>query len=49
MAQRERKGSKLLFKGVNLGRCPITSAIMLFSNNTTDRAKASYKSLELII
>jgi len=49
MAQRERKGSKLLFKGVILGTSPITSAIMLFSNNTTDRAQASYKRLELII
>jgi hypothetical protein len=42
MPQRERK---LLFKVVILG----TSAITLFSNNTPDRAQASYKRLELII
>jgi hypothetical protein len=49
MAQRERKGSKLLFKVVILGTSPIISAIILFSNNTTDRARASYKRLDLII
>jgi hypothetical protein len=49
MAQRERKGLKLLFRVVILGTSPITSAITLFSNNTSDKAQASYKRLELII
>jgi hypothetical protein len=47
--KRERKGLKLLFKVVILETSHITSAITLFSNNTTDRAQASYKRLELII
>jgi len=40
---------KLLFKVVILETSPITSAITLLSNNTTDRAQASYIRLELII
>jgi hypothetical protein len=47
--KREGEVLTLLFKVVILETSPITSAITLFSNNTTDRAHASYKRLVLII